>query len=44
LNALLPRFDQPIEPMILGNLRELGVHSAEEISQRASACRGLVAI
>jgi hypothetical protein len=23
----LPRFDQPIEPMTLGNMRELGVRS-----------------
>jgi hypothetical protein len=23
----MPRFDQPIEPMTLGNMRELGVRS-----------------
>jgi hypothetical protein len=24
----MPRFDQPIEPMTLGNMRELGVRSS----------------
>jgi hypothetical protein len=25
----MPRFDQPIEPMTLGNMRELGVRSLD---------------